>query len=367
MEALILSCGTGGGHDSAGRAIERELKARGHGAAFLDPYRLVSEHTSRAVSNAYIAMAQKAPHAFGAVYALGDSYRKLPVKSPVYHINQTMVPVLGSYLESHPCDAIVTTHLFPAEILTSMKKRGMHIPASYFIATDYTCIPFTEETDCDHYVIPSPMLAAEFAARGIPQGKLAPLGIPVDRAFTCGEKAAARRALGLAQGQTYYLVAGGSIGAGSVAQAVEALAEDHSGQVIVVCGNNRPLYERLQQRFGTGCTVLEYTGQMAEYMRACDVFITKPGGLSSTEAANVGTALILMTPIPGCETHNLDFFAKNGMCLPALDPAHDLVPAVRQLADAARRERMVENQRRFIPQNAAQSICALIEKTARPL
>jgi processive 1,2-diacylglycerol beta-glucosyltransferase len=38
-----------------------------------------------------------------------------------------------------------------------------------FIATDYTCIPFTEETDCDYYVIPSEELTEEFVKRGIPR------------------------------------------------------------------------------------------------------------------------------------------------------------------------------------------------------
>ena len=38
---------------------------------------------------------------------------------------------------------------------------------------------------------------------------------------------------------------------------------------------------------------------MADYMAACDVFITKPGGLSSTEAAVAGIPLIHISPIPG--------------------------------------------------------------------
>lgn len=30
MEALILSCGTGGGHNAAGYAVKEELERRGH-------------------------------------------------------------------------------------------------------------------------------------------------------------------------------------------------------------------------------------------------------------------------------------------------------------------------------------------------
>lgn len=43
MEALILSCGTGGGHNAAGRAIEEELLRLGHKAVMLNPYNLAGE------------------------------------------------------------------------------------------------------------------------------------------------------------------------------------------------------------------------------------------------------------------------------------------------------------------------------------
>ena len=40
MEALILSCSTGGGHNAAARAVKEELLRRGHNAVMLDPYTL---------------------------------------------------------------------------------------------------------------------------------------------------------------------------------------------------------------------------------------------------------------------------------------------------------------------------------------
>lgn len=46
MEALILSCGTGGGHNMAGKAVADELKNRGHTVTFIDPYQLVGKNTA---------------------------------------------------------------------------------------------------------------------------------------------------------------------------------------------------------------------------------------------------------------------------------------------------------------------------------
>ena len=74
-------------------------------------------------------------------------------------------------------------HLYPAETLTWMKRSGDALPVTFAIATDYTCIPFWEETDCDFYVVPSEALSGEFVERGVPAGKLLPLGIPVSSAY----------------------------------------------------------------------------------------------------------------------------------------------------------------------------------------
>ncbi len=366
MDALILSCGTGGGHNSACAAIAQELSRRGHGAKTLNPYTLKSDLTASTVNSAYNVLAQRVPSAFGMAYHLGNAYRRLPVSSPVYRINKRMMPFLEQYLEENRFDAVVTTHLFPAEILTGMKRVGKAVPKTYFIATDYVCIPFTEETDCDYYIIPAKELTEDFVGRGIPRERILPLGIPVLHEFSEKEDPfVIRQRLGLEPDRKYIFVAGGSIGAGQIEQVVAVLLDHYEREeaaLIVVCGNNRPLYENLERNFGRQCTVLKYTSRMADYIKACDLFISKPGGLSSTEAAVAGAALIHITPIPGCETLNMQFFAKNGMCIPVTAPKKQLTDACDRLLDEDLRKSMRASQQRIIPGNAASAICDLMEK-----
>lgn len=107
---------------------------------------------------------------------------------------------------------------------------------------------------------------------------------------------------------------------------------------------------------------MEFTNQMADYVRACDIFLSKPGGLSSTEAAVVGTALVHITPIPGCENRNMDFFVQNGMSLAVTAPQTQLLDACDSLMNVVAREKMIENQHRVIPRDASIAICAFIEK-----
>ncbi len=377
MDALILSCGTGGGHNAAAHAVADELSARGHHVVTLNPYELVGDRLTNAVDNTYITIAKNAPHVFGAIYCLGEVYRKLPFRSPVYYLNERIADVMGDYLSKNHFDVVVMSHLFPTEIMTALKRRGVRVPRTVFIATDYTCTPFTEETDCDCYIVPTVDLTGDFAKKGIDKDRLYPLGIPVGDGFSAESvdgstdtRTACRRRLGLDETpeHKYLLISGGSMGAGRLERVVDILYrhyDRHNVTLIVVCGSNKKLYERVKKSY-PDCIALEKTSDMADYVRACDLFITKPGGLSSSEAAVAGTALIHITPIPGCESKNMRFFEHHGMSVAVPYPRLGLVRACDRLLQGSERDRMAANQRQVVPHTAASDICNLIESQAWP-
>lgn len=320
MDALILSCGTGGGHNAAGAAIKEELIKRGYNVKFFNPYALKSNRLARVIDRAYVGLVQKAPKVFGVVYRIGNAYRKLPFHSPVYYANGRIAAIIEDYIEKNKCDIIIMPHLFPAEIITQMKRKGYELPPTVFIGTDYTCIPFTEETECDYYVIPAKDLEKEYVKRGIKNEKLRPFGIPVREAFNQNIEAdEAKKLLGLKGDDRYIFISGGSIGAGNVEKAVKNLTdyyEETNVKFIIICGNNKKLLNRLEKKYREKCILIGHTEEIAKYMMASDLIIGKPGGLSSTEAAVVGKPFIHITPIPGCETYNMKYFAGKGMSIP---------------------------------------------------
>ena len=67
VDALIRTCGTGGGHNAAAFAMKEELERRGHSARVLNPYTLHSEALARRIDSTYVSMAQRAPDLFGAM------------------------------------------------------------------------------------------------------------------------------------------------------------------------------------------------------------------------------------------------------------------------------------------------------------
>ncbi len=368
MEALILSCSTGGGHNAAAYAAAEAMTARGHNVKVLDPYTLIGERVAKAVGGTYVRMVQISPKAFGVVYKLGDAYRRLPIKSPVYRINGSLAKRLDRYFRENKTDVVLCTHVFTAEMLTYMRNHGYATPKVIFVATDYTCVPFTEETGCDYYIIPSVDLRDEYIRRGVPEEKLIPCGIPVREAFRDGPgRDEARRSLGLDMDSEYIILSGGSIGAGKLRTAIrvlEPLLEPDDKRLIVLCGNNSGLYGSFEEKFGGSdrITVLKSTQDMPTYVRACDIFIGKPGGLSSTETAAARIPTVFISPIPGCETYNCRFFTGRGMSLAVKDIRRELIPAVRKLESAQAVERMKRQQQKYISGRSAEELAMFCEK-----
>lgn len=363
MDALILTCGTGGGHDMAAMAVKNELLRRGYNAVMMNPYDLHSKQVTNRINHAYISMVQNCPALFGAVYRLGTLYRRLPFRSPVYHINRSMAPLLDRFLRRTPFDVIIVTHLFPAEILTQMREQGMNVPKTVFITTDYTCIPFTEETLCDIYVVPTQACAEESIRRGIPADKIYTLGIPVREAFSEAlSKQEARKRLGLSENRRCILLCGGSMGAGRFVRMIRGLLKESAGNVdlIVICGSNEKLYRRLRERFADQIMLLKSTNKIAEYVHACDLYMTKPGGLSTTEAAVAGVPLVHLPPIPGCETANMRFFTGHGMSYQASSGKKGARAVLALLEDQDACAAMIRRQREMIPAGCTGAVCDLV-------
>ena len=369
MEALILSCSTGGGHNSAGRAIAEQLEKRGHKVTFMDPYHLIGKKAAAYIGDSYIKLVQTCPRLFGFAYLLGDLYRKhLAISSPVYWVNGKMAPYMKHFLSQNHFDVIIMTHMYPAHILRHLKEQGFPLPKTVLVATDYTCIPFMEETDCDYYAIPSLELAGEFCSYGIPRKKLIPCGIPVSAGFSqplSREQVKAR--MGLEQEKEYLLLSGGSIGAGKISIAgriLEGFLKEQPNRVILVlCGNNQSLYRSLKKRYreNSQVAVMESTGRMADYLKACQVFISKPGGLSSTEAAVAGVPLVHISPIPGCEMRNVQYFSSHGMSISVRRLGKELIAALERLEQQPAADAMKRAQEACISRTAAEDLCNVIE------
>ncbi len=382
MDVLILYCSTGGGHLSAGQALKEELELRGHHADMIDAYTIVSSRFADWLGHAYDEIVRKTPMVWGMFYQIGRFRNRLPFHTLVYKLNRYMAEPMSRFFEEHHYDVILTLHVFPAQMFGGMKEQGYDLPKTVLVSTDYFCPPMTAETDNDYYIVPAGKLTDAFTREGIPASRLRALGIPVRRSFSActkpdtprGREARRQRAaenLGLPPNRRYLLLAGGSIGAGNMRTAaktiIKYLQSHPSCDLIILCGNNESLYQKLLKRYRNHPQVrlLRHTDRMAEYICACSVLISKPGGLTSTEAAVCGVPMIHISPIPGCERKNADFFSHQGMSLYAKNCRSRLTAALERLENPTVAGEMIRHQQSGINPAAAGDICDFAEQLAR--
>ncbi len=123
----------------------------------------------------------------------------------------------------------------------------------------------------------------------------------------------------------------------------------------IVCGTNKQLYRRLQRRFYDAKNVHSpsYVKDMALLMDSADLYLTKPGGISVTEAASMRLPMVFIDAVAGCEEYNKDFFLRTGGAVtgqtPKRDRAHEPAPAQRR---AIRSKRWVTRCDAAVPHNA---------------
>ncbi|MBO4979859.1 MAG: glycosyltransferase [Clostridia bacterium] len=371
MKALILSCNTGQGHNTAARAILEELTARGIECEMQDALAFASQFISDTVCGIYNKAAVHIPRVLGAGISVAKGIARIFKKdSPCYVANLPYANKVYRYIKENGFDTIIMPHVFPSEALTWVERRLPNEDdlRTCFIATDYAYPPFLSETELDIYFIPHEDLRETFVEAGVPRDKIVVSGIPVSSAFRAPTtKEEAREALGLPQDKRILLVMTGSMGYGNTGELTARLLErlPENTLVYVMGGNNEKMKAAIRAAHAGDerLTVLDFTDKVSLYLAASDLLFTKPGGLSSTEAAVRGIPVLHTKPIPGWEQENIAFFREHGLSDHGENAEALVTKALFLLANPHRGEEMVENQRKHINAFAARDIVDHLLKT----
>lgn len=372
MKILLLSCDTGEGHNSAAKAMLEYLQLCHIESDMADTLGLVSVYVSQKASELYVFSTRTS--LFKMLYKAGEfvsDTNKNNVKSPVYLANKLYCGKLLDYIQDNRFDAIICTHIFPAEAITALKRKHKITVPTLFIMTDYTSIPFIEETELDYYIVPHEHLIEECVLKGLPREKLYAYGIPVKQCFYTALPSTTARIQckelfdnDIDEKKFWFLIMSGSMGFGNVQLLIDKTIEKSDAEIFLVCGNNQRLQTNLQKRYADfkSIHIIGFTDRISTLMDACNVLFTKPGGLSSTEAAAKGIPIIHTTPIPGCETRNALFFHYHGMSYSTTDINEQVNRALILCTDANERAKMIDAQRTHINPDTGKQILQLLTK-----
>lgn len=357
MKVLILSCNTGGGHNSAASAICTYFEKMGCECDIVNALDFLPKARAEFISRGHELAYKYTPKLYGAGYRISEM---LP-QNRLYEQNAKGADELCKVLFSGNYDVVISVHVFAAMMMTELRvSREINIP-SFFVATDYTCSPGVSEIVADRYFIPHEKLREEFASQGIPASRIVASGIPVREEFCQkSDKKAARRALGLGEEGRVLLLCCGSMGCGPIRSIAMRIGEimDASDSLVIICGSNRQLEKDLQFLAGDDMRIkiCGFTDKMSLYMDAADLIITKAGGLSTTEAVMKRLPILFIDAVPGCESRNIEFMTENAYALVA-DTASGVVNLVDTcLSGAVDPMEMVRRRENDFPFEAAKTI-----------
>lgn len=300
--------------------------ARHIGATIIDALDFTNPFFRYTYSKGYEFIVAQMPTFWGVFFALTDQVWFLPVFRAVRRVyNGVNAGRLAAYLKEARFDRIVVTHFLAAEVCGYLRRTGQISGKLVVVVTDFDVHKIWLIRGVDEYCVASAYTKERLVAMGVDAGRVFVTGIPLDEKFTqTRDKAATRRQLGLEADLFTVLVSTSSFGFGPI----EELAEYFKSlQVIIICGHNEKLYGRLSARGNSHHKICRFVDNMEEMMAAADVMVTKPGGLSVTEALANHLPLVFFSAIPGQEAGNVRVLAANGIGLSGM-PLRDLASEV---------------------------------------
>lgn len=310
--ALILTANYGSGHVQVANVLAEELKSKGLQPVISDLF-----------GEAHPIMSQVTQSIFIKSFSHGSSFYKWFYYG-TNKLNANTITQFSRYLgrkrflelinEHQPRFVITTFPLHAAPFL--IKKSRFNIPI-YTVITDYFAHPFWINPSIDRYFVASDSVKNGLIKHGVDKNKITVSGIPIRADFY--------RPINNEEMFTKYGVTPSSrvvtilAGAQGVLKNVKVLAQrllkDPSLRVIVVCGKNKALYEKLKplaEQYSSSFRLFGYVEKLHEILKISHCVVTKPGGISITEAAAVRVPLLLYKPVPGQEGENAKYFEEKG-------------------------------------------------------
>lgn len=364
MRILIATVTAGAGHVQAAAALEEAWKAQRPRDTIqrLDVLEFTPKLYRKMYVEGYVKLVEHAPELWAMVFKKTDNpslVRKLTRLRRA--LAQATTNKFVRRLKQFKPEVVLCTHYMPLEImgrLKSSKAAGLS-PLTVSVVTDFEAHALWMEPAVDLYCVAAEETKARLVARGAAADKVAVTGIPIAAKFSAPiEASGVRKRYGLRDDLPVLLVLSGGFGMGPVAEILGELNKLTTPvQVVVVCGRNEELRRELavlERRHPTH--VLGFVTNMQELMAVSDLVVTKPGGLTSSEALALGKPIFVLNPIPGQEAANSDFLLEHGAATKA-NRVEDLPFRLEKLLGSTKLVEMAQAAKSIGKPHAAASVC----------
>lgn len=317
MKALIFTITAGEGHNVTAAAIKDELTARGAECVTMDMYGATNRLVHLLSAHGYLFVTRRLNRLHGFVYGRLEK-RKSNAYKPSFtrFFYKGIAKKAKKLIDDIAPDVIVSTHTYASMILDIAKQKYGLTVKTVAIETDFTMHPCSEEAlRADRLVVACEAIVPEAERKGFGGEQILPIGIPIRPRFALSHtREEAATAFGLDPHKPTLLLAGGSMGHGALFRTLKRLDRaDGELQIAVICGNNKRLKKKIDGvTWKKQVLNLGFTDRVDLLMDAADLLVSKPGGLTSSEALAKRLPLLISDRIHGQETRNATLLTSRG-------------------------------------------------------
>lgn len=321
-KVAILTLSVGSGHVRASVMIEQALKD-GHeplDVRMVDAVDLAQDWFRWLYVRSYWLMLRHARTVWRGLYERRSRKRHRST-APHWMFRRGCAQVLEQFKAWGP-DLVIATEIGAAEIASLGKREGWFRAPILAVQTDFQTEPPWVQPEIDFYCVGSEEAKSQLIGWGISPNRILACGIPIDPAFSLSSnRHEVRKSLGLRQRQPVVLVMGGGMGPVPLDRVILSLEKCKQPlQVVAVAGHDHAMRRRLENLRGKMALDLHpfgWTDRIPELMASADVLITKPGGVTISEALAAGLPLIVTHPLPGPEEQHVQYLVDNGVAVHA--------------------------------------------------
>lgn len=329
-KVFIFTASTGAGHNLAAQSLKESLDEAGYQTEVYDAFKETNITLDRLITKGYQQIVVNVPKLYEQMYNQFNNMNRFQ-QGIFQALTKVMNPDIVPLINSGKPDLIITTHPFVTNVLGTLKEHHAFDVPVLSIVTDYKIHTLYLKKMIDAYVVGSDYTKQTMVDKGVAEEIIYPYGIPIRQTFLKNNHLERKETANVAG--TILLMAG-SLGSKQMEKAFSSLLKvKEKIRIIVVCGNNEKIEKDIKNLYAQETDdekIVEIHGfvnNVSELMDESDAIISKPGGLTTTEAIVKNIPMIIPFYYPGQEEENADYLVDGGMAI-KVDKIKDLTSMV---------------------------------------
>lgn len=328
MKRIMISYASyGGGHLSAAKNLKEYIEENfpDYDVFLFDGMKYINRVIDKVCGSTYSRITKDIPWFWGKIYY----HTQEPIFEKIIDLsNKILSYKFGKLLKEIQPDIIISTHFFVGHMCSILKRKGKINAKLATVITDYGDDPYNEwiynHEYIDYFFVAHYKIKNKLIEKGVSENKIFDTGIPISKKFLVQyNRSEIFNDLNLNENKkTVLFFGGGELGLGKskTLKIFEYLVKDFPDiQIIAISGKNETLennFEKIvnENNRNQNVKILGFTDKVAELMSISDLVITKPGGLTSTEALVSNLPILAINPIPRPRRRKCKLLRANRKC-----------------------------------------------------